>query len=363
MNQFASPSPDSADASVDPASALHGILGLLAVFLRQRRWFFRAVFVLSPLLLAILYPRGRSYTAEFSFFTEAPRGAAASPSAAVATQLGINLSAATNTSPSLSPQFYPELLKAPQFLESVVETPLTIGSDSARRTLIELYGVESPDPHVRRVEAAQILGMSLKSSVAVQTGIVRLSVTADNAPLALAIARTVLTKLSDFNIKSRQGRAAAERTFIESRLPQVRAELRAAEDRLTAFLLENRDLRSPSVLFERTRLEREVTLRSQVYTVLAQSLEQARIDEVRDTPVVTVLSNPELPVLPDPLGRLRLAILCLFAGVAVGGVAVFVAAQFDGSAGVSSEEDVAHHWAALRQALRNRRFREVFFGR
>jgi len=40
-------------------------------------------------------------------------------------------------------------------------------------------------------------------------------------------------------------------------------------------------------------LRRQLTLRQQVYTGLAQALEAARIEEVRNTPQITILTRPE----------------------------------------------------------------------
>ena len=59
-------------------------------------------------------------------------------------------------------------------------------------------------------------------------------------------------------------------------------------------------------------------MRQEVVTSLTQSYEQARIEEVRNTPVITVLEPPELPVIPDQRGLLRSAILGLLLGGLVG---------------------------------------------
>ncbi|MFP8875045.1 MAG: hypothetical protein VCB42_11110, partial [Myxococcota bacterium] len=50
----------------------------------------------------------------------------------------------------------------------------------------------------------------------------------------------------------------------------------------------------------------------------AQAYEQARIDEVRNTPVITIVDQPEFPVIPDPRGRLRTLALGLTLGLVVG---------------------------------------------
>ena len=107
--------------------------------------------------------------------------------------------------------------------------------------------------------------------------------------------------VSHFNLLTRQTRAGAERRFVEARLQEAADSLRLVENRHKAFLQANRDFRnSPQLKFENDRLERDVQFQQQLYTSLAQSFEQARIDEVRNTPVITVLEPPDLPASPDP---------------------------------------------------------------
>jgi hypothetical protein len=73
----------------------------------------------------------------------------------------------------------------------------------------------------------------------------------------------------------------------------MRGELTTAENALVDFENRNRLLQSPGLTLERQRLQRRVEISQQVYLTLAQGYEQARIDEVRDTPVITVVDAPE----------------------------------------------------------------------
>ena len=53
-------------------------------------------------------------------------------------------------------------------------------------------------------------------------------------------------------------------------------------------------------------------------TARATAYAQARIDEVRNTPVITVIAQPEPPALPDPRGRLPKLLLGVTLGLMVG---------------------------------------------
>ena len=116
----------------------------------------------------------------------------------------------------------------------------------------------------------------------------------------------MIAQVDSFNLKSRQSQASAERRFTERRVAEAQAEARQAQDELQAFLQRNRDFRSSSQLnFAYERLADNVSLRQQIYTSVAQAYEQARIEEVRDTPVITLVEAPMLPARPDsrPFGR------------------------------------------------------------
>jgi capsule polysaccharide export protein KpsE/RkpR len=128
----------------------------------------------------------------------------------------------------------------------------------------------------------------------------------------------LLRALDRFNAEARQSQASAERQFAETAAAEAERSLRNAEDQLQDFLQQNREIAgSPSLQFARDRLQREVALRQQVYTTLLQSREDARLREVRDTPVITIIDAPEFPAIPDSRGLARR----LMIGVVVGGLA------------------------------------------
>src|SRR5262249_12779384 len=135
----------------------------------------------------------------------------------------------------------------------------------------------------------------------------------------------LLAEMNTFNMESRQSQAGAERRFVEQRLNELKDSLRAAEDRLQAFLQRNRDYEnSPQLSFQQQRLAREVSMQQDMVTGLAQSFEQARIEEVRDTPVITVIDKPEIPVERDRRGLIKKGLLAIVLGGVLGLGVAFV---------------------------------------
>jgi hypothetical protein len=85
-------------------------------------------------------------------------------------------------------------------------------------------------------------------------------------------------------------------------------------------------MNSPELVFARDHLQRDVDLNQQVVTSLAQSLEDARIREVRDIPVITVIEPPVAQTTPESRGRLRRGMLGIALG---GGIAIALALIWD----------------------------------
>ena len=80
--------------------------------------------------------------------------------------------------------------------------------------------------------------------------------------------------------------------------------------------------------FEYSRLNREVMLRQEVYQTLTKAYEEARIAEVRDTPVLTVIDSAIAPVKASGPRRILGSVVALIVGTALGvGLAYLAAAR------------------------------------
>jgi uncharacterized protein involved in exopolysaccharide biosynthesis len=61
-------------------------------------------------------------------------------------------------------------------------------------------------------------------------------------------------------------------------------------------------------------------MEQQVFNSLAEAYEQAKLEEVRDTPVLTVVEAPTPPVRPDSRGVIKKALAGLLVGGVIGGL-------------------------------------------
>jgi uncharacterized protein involved in exopolysaccharide biosynthesis len=296
------------------------LLGVMNVVLRHRVSIVLIAFLAAASLAAYALTRPRTYTSIASFMPQVRQTAGSG----LAAQLGMILPGADV---SESPQFYVDLLRSREILGSAVDSVYRIrnGSVSTSVDLVTLYGGEEENLALRRDRAIARLSELLSTGMSARTGVVTVKVAAYDPSLAQSVTQRLIDLLGEFNLRPRQTRARAERRFSEERLQAVRAELRTAEDRLQYFMQSNRDYRNaPALYLQGQRLESDVALLRQVVITLQQATEQAKIDEVRDTPTITVVETPSFPVRRDGRGTLKALAIGGLLGLVIGVALAFV---------------------------------------
>lgn len=313
------PTPPPGRAPHDPPIGGGTIFGALNALLRQRVLVLGCAVAFAAVAGAWAFSRDRVYSSTSSFMPEGRQ----STVGGLAAQLGLVL---PGTGGGESSQFYADLLETHEILGAAVTTAFTVpGSVPRPTTLVDLYGVEGSTPAIRRDDAIALLADAVDVSISPRTNVVSVRVSASGPALAQQLNQRLLDLVGEFNLRRRQSRASEERRFAEERLSSVKAELRVAEDRLQSFLQSNRDYQnSPSLTFTYERLQADVSLLRQVVSTLQQSAEQAKIEEVRDTPTVTLVESPSLPARPDSRGTLKFALIGAVLGTFIGMGLAFV---------------------------------------
>jgi len=218
-----------------------------------------------------------------------------------------------------SPAFFADLLESRAILLPILSMPTLTTNDSTPRALLDRLGVGDPKRNDRQERGLKKLRNMLSITPDAKTNVVTLAVDARDPHLAYEIAEGLLKKLDEFNVNVRRSRARNEREFLEARVSEAQTDLRAAEGELEQFLKSNRDLRtSPSLAFQEARLRRKVDLAQTRFLGLQGQLDQARIQEVRDTPVITVLDTPDLPQRHYRPRRSLVVLTVLMLGMAAG---------------------------------------------
>lgn len=334
-------------------AAMQPMLSLFTTALRHRQLTLGLPAMVAVLVVVIGLVLPRTYVSSASF---APQGSEASLSqlAGLAAQFGVNVPTGEG---SESPEFYADLVTSRSVLEGFLDTTFAAESEGAEAPgpLLDLLRATGRTPAARHEDGLKRLRKRITVGTSTKTGVVTLSVQSRWPAVSQGIASAIVAGITEFDLKTRQSRGAAERRFTEERLRQAETELRQEEDRLQGFLTSNRSYReSPTLQFQHDRLQREVASRQQVLNVIRQTYEQARIEEVRNTPRITVIERPNLPVRPESRKLALRGILAFLATMIVGlGLAVARHGWQNASDGAPGEgEELAALWAATAGDLR-----------
>lgn len=322
------------------------LIELVNILLRRGRvvlTFALATFFIAA-LTAVLRPR--TYTVTTTFMPQT--GGVPQQGGGLLSQLGLGIGVAQRETPG----FYADLVRSREVLVAAAENIYSFdwGGRSYTGNLIELLEIDEEDPLVARRKVVEVLE-ELITADPQSNGMVKVEVTTRWPPLSEAVAARLLELVDRFNVEQRQSRARMERQFAEARLEEARAELEEAERAIARFLERNRRFHSaPELVMEFERLQRQIEQRQKVYVTLLESFERARLDEVRDIPVITVVEPPEGYASPNARGTVRSAILGLIVGTVLG-VFAAMALEFFKTAQRSDRPDVREFVALSSEAV------------
>lgn len=223
----------------------------------------------------------------------------ASTSAIPSALLGIAASVGLGTTRDYSPQFYADLLTSDPVVKSALSRRymVTGKEGDSQRTYLEIEGFDGSNPDLALDEAMRHLRRRIASRADVRTNIVYVSVTARYPTLSRDITQALLDALDSMNISFRQEQSRELRQFFEGRVVDAQSQLDSAETALRRFLERNRTVtNSPLLMFEQSRLTRATELKRSLYTTVLQQYEEAKMQEARNVPVLTVLTHPTVPM-------------------------------------------------------------------
>ena len=270
------------------------------------------------LIIALVLPRW--YTARSSFQPESQNpGALSAGLAGIASQL-----AASALGGQANPQFYADLIRSDVVLRRVAQRSF-VGKDGLR-PLADIYKISDAAPERRIQKTMTRLRDGVRTDVNIRTGVVSFTATGRTPEMAKAVADSILAAVNDFNINIRQTRARAEYAFAEARADEAARALSAAENAVAQFNMRNRVFSSPALQIENDRLKRVADIAAQVYLQLRLQAEQAAVQQVRDTPALTVIDAPSLPIKASSPRK----VLSVLAGALAGLLGVLILLMYRG---------------------------------
>lgn len=297
-------------SSDDEAGRPLSIYRLANLFLRERRIMIIVPLVTMVTAVAITLHKKPTWESTSKIIAEGVQGS--SPVSSIAAQFGVNVTSAGGMA---SPDFYADLIKSPEVLTPVASRSYQTLRDGkpVSELIWELYETKPPSAADAVQVSRDVLANNIKTISDPITGVVTVMLTAPSRALSIELNRAVLASASDFLQMRRQTRAAAETKFVESRMVDVRSELSAAEASLRDFVAQNRSYETaPQLRLEAAQLERSVGIKQQVFLSLSQAFEQARIEAMRNSNLISVLQRPDYAIsrkVPSLFRNLLLAIV------------------------------------------------------
>jgi uncharacterized protein involved in exopolysaccharide biosynthesis len=167
-------------------------------------------------------------------------------------------------------------------------------------------------------------------------GIIEIRVEDVDPKMAANIANAYVGQLDRMIMQLGTSAASSQRKFVSELMAKAESELRTAEDNLRQFQERNRAVllgdmansmrlpanRVPQVGLDLARLTRNLKAQEAIYISLTQQLEQAKISEAQDMPVVQAL-DPAVPAIHKSKPKIRQSMA--FAGAVSLFVGIFLA--------------------------------------
>jgi len=201
---------------------------------------------------------------------------------------------------------YYNILVSDSVLMELVKHDWPTKDSDTPKSLFEIFEIEfdGDDPLEDRVATTQMRNILRYGVVGMNrdklTGFMQIRARVPRDPeLAAALANEVVKLLDRFNVGISTSRAGEKRQFLNKSLQEVKRELEAQEMELVEFVKENRSFgKSPLLLQQHQRLEREVDATTAVWVELRRQLEMSRMEEQQELSSIDVLDWATIPIYP-----------------------------------------------------------------
>ncbi|MCH7690348.1 MAG: hypothetical protein IIA17_04805 [candidate division Zixibacteria bacterium] len=204
--------------------------------------------------------------------------------------LGSLMQASENSS-----AIYPKILSSRLISERILGQTFAFTHKGEAKSMTLLDYTEAANSDKALLKLNKIVGINLDR----RTGFITLSATTTYPELSAKVVHSYLDHLEDYNINHRQSKAKENERFIASRLTESKKDLSKAESELETFRNKNLNYmtsQDPALQKELSGIEREVTVKEAIFLTLTKKHELAKLESVKDVPIVQVLDKGSVPI-------------------------------------------------------------------
>ncbi len=187
-------------------------------------------------------------------------------------------------------KLYPTIVKSEAVLKNIIYQKYQTKSFIDSTDLIKIWDVDEEKPQLAYETTLKTLRDELEVSLEIKTSVLSISILTKEPQLSADIVNAIAHELDVFIRTKRTTNASEQRKWIEGRLREVKVDLEKSENALKDFRENNRRVSdSPHLLLEQERFIRDVQINSTLYTELKKQYELAKIEEIKNIPIVNIL--------------------------------------------------------------------------
>lgn len=217
-------------------------------------------------------------------------------------------------------EIYQNLISSESVLHNVIYAKYKTEKFSKSVDLIKYFELDQSDGNTALEKRKRFLKLFkllqtniISTDVDRMTRILNVKVTMPEAQLSSDVANKIVESLDLYIRTQRKSYATEQSYYIAKRTAQIKDSLIAAENALMNFKAQNRiTSQSPNLFLEQGRLMRNVEILQTVFIELTKQLELAKIDEIKDAPVVNVKEFAKNPVIKAGPRRASALITIMF---------------------------------------------------
>ena len=314
------PDEPSSQPGLDPAE-------VLGIIWAKRKIIVGLSFAVSLLTLGILFLFPNYYRAVSTILpeTEKSKLSALGQFADIANLAGVNIPG------SEIAKLYPTIVTSETVLRNVIYKEYQTKKFPQPVNLVKFWEIDKKDRGEEFEAAYTKLRSSLDASFDIKSSLVTVTLDMTDPQLAANVLNTIVGELDKFMRTKRTTNAQEQRKWVEVRLEEVAEDLRKAEEWLKEFREKNRRVSdSPELLLEQERLSRAVQINSTLFIELKKQYELAKIEEIKNIPIINVLDVARPPTRKDRPKRATNTVLMLLLAI-IGSSGYFVVRQRYGS--------------------------------
>ncbi len=324
-----------------------------------RKLIFKIVLLFALIGLAVAMLTPKEFTASTTLVPQTSQGTSKLGGlSSLASMAGFNINMSQGVT-ELSPQVYPQIVQSVPFQLEIMNTPFKIEGIDKPVTLYEYYteyynpgflsaikkytiglpgvilkavrGEQKYSAEIIETDTVQtikltpkqeavrkIIASSISLSLNDKEGVIELSATFHEPGLTAQVTQKAKELLQQYITEFKVEKATAQMKFVEERYDEKKAEFQKAQAELASFRDRNKNVTSAVAYTEEERLQNEYQLAFNVYSELAQQLEQARIKVKEDTPVFSIIKPVTVPLEKSKPNRPLILIIWIFLGGIIG---------------------------------------------